>query len=104
MRYPVPKGLIMKKLTAIITFSLSLFLVGCSNDSDSKTPASEKPIGKGVLPPAYLTIKGGKACLGTKKMGTWNAVCIPKAKPAQCTDDSWDNLQSLKGTDRPAPC
>lgn len=94
----------MLKLTTILACSMTLFLIGCSNDSDSQTPASQKPIGKGVLPPAYLTIKGAKSCLGTKKMGTWDAVCIPATKPSGCSDASWKALQALSGTDRPENC
>lgn len=94
----------MKPIIALTTLCLSIMLVACDSDSKPKPPVTKQPIGKGVLPPAYLTIKDVKPCLGTKKMGTWDAVCIPANKPAQCNDDSWGSLQKLKGADRPDNC
>jgi len=41
--------------------------------------------GGGGRPPAYLSIQGWQDCVGSKDMGSWQAVCVPVEKPADCT-------------------
>lgn len=56
------------------------------NNNDSKQNA---------LPPAYLSVKGFKNCLGTKNMGTWQSYCLPETKPQSCDNDAWSQLSSM---------
>jgi hypothetical protein len=57
-----------------------------------------------LLPPKYLSVKDFKQCLATKNMGTWEAWCLPKTKPDDCPDDSWQELNGFTGHDRIQDC
>lgn len=89
--------------TTVLLLASTLLLMGCGNDNKPQTTPPKK-VGAQVLPPAYLTIKGSKNCMGTKSMGNWKSVCIPKAQPKDCEKDSWNKLNALQGTDRPPAC
>ncbi len=49
-----------------------------------------------VLPPEYLSVDGYQICLQTKDNGSWQSWCMPKEKPAGCSDDSWAKLSQMK--------
>ena len=52
-----------------------------------------------MLPPKYLSIEGHKDCMGTKDMGSWQAVCIHRVQPKKCRNEAWKLLNELRGTD-----
>jgi hypothetical protein len=58
----------------------------------------------GALPPQYLSITNFKQCLASKNMGTWQAWCMPTAKPETCPNDSWNQLSNLSGKNRLPAC
>jgi hypothetical protein len=49
-----------------------------------------------ALPPEHLRIPGHRDCLSETSMGTWNALCIPDAKPEACVEGSWAALGKLQ--------
>ncbi|MCF6765353.1 LysM peptidoglycan-binding domain-containing protein [Thiotrichales bacterium 19S3-7] len=58
-------------------------------------PIKSVPESKQALPPAYLSVKGFKACLSEKSMGSWNAYCMPEIKPNLCDEDAWIKLSQM---------
>jgi hypothetical protein len=81
------------KLTAYVT--LQEEPTPATNDDARSRPMVG---GQGSLPPAYLKVKGFKACMGEKDMGTWRSICLPSAKPSGCAQSSWQQLQAMKIT------
>lgn len=96
----------MKKL--LLLLPLCLILGACQDQKkDEKTQLAHKQQligGSAVLPPAYLSIAGWKSCIGTKDMGTWKSICVPKAKPAACSEASWKQLTELTGKHKVPDC
>lgn len=72
--------------------------------SQSSHQVSPKPIGQGVLPPAYLQIKNFKDCLSTVNRGTWKAWCLPASRPKACSAASWKQLQDSSSSDGLSSC
>ena len=58
----------------------------------------------GSLPPKYLKVEGHKDCMGTKDMGSWQAICLHLIQPEKCKDDAWTQLKGLTGTDEVLQC
>jgi hypothetical protein len=57
-----------------------------------------------VLPPKYLSIKGFKSCLDTKTVANAEFYCMPSDQPKNCSDQAWEKLNNLKGTDKIPSC
>ena len=51
----------------------------------------------GSLPPAYLSVPNVRDCLGSRFVGTYSIVCIPKTMPAACDAVSWVFLFCIMG-------
>ena len=61
----------------------------------SDSSLTSEPIGKDVLPPAYLQVNQFKDCLSQADRGTWKAWCMPANRPEHCPAASWKQLQAL---------
>ena len=57
-----------------------------------------------LTPPKYLSIPHVRQCLSEKSAGSYNTVCLPAARPAQCPKSSWRALYRLDGDERPPGC
>lgn len=45
-----------------------------------------------MLPPKYLSVPHWQRCVSTKTRGTAQFVCLPRAKPMNCSNESWERL------------
>ena len=85
-------------------FGFSAFvLAGTLSFAVGPAAASEDDL-LGVTPPKYLSIKGYRACAGTKEDGFMQSVCLPGNRPENCDEDIWKQLQSLRETDALPKC
>ncbi|HAG62073.1 MAG TPA: hypothetical protein DCL40_04125 [Coxiellaceae bacterium] len=72
--------------------------------SQSGQQSSARPVGQGVLPPAYLKVKNFKDCLSTVSRSTWKAWCMPASRPKACPAASWKQLQGSSASDGLSSC
>ena len=42
--------------------------------------------------------------MGTKDMGSWQAICLHLIQPEKCKDDAWTQLKGLTKTDEVLQC
>ena len=66
------------------------------DDKIKSSDMSQKMTSSKVLPPAYLSVPGFKACLETQDKGAWQLWCLPQKKPEKCSDDSWQQLSKMQ--------
>lgn len=57
-----------------------------------------------VQAPQYLSIPNFQQCLSKQSMGSYDAVCMPAARPAQCPAASWRSLRRLSGDQKVPVC
>lgn len=64
------------------------------------------PLGsaEAVQAPQYLSIPSFQQCLSTQTMGSYDAVCLPMARPKQCPTASWRALRRLSGDQKMPHC
>ncbi len=92
----------MKKL--LLLLPLVILLGACDDQHKQKISNKQVIGGNAVLPPKYLSIDGWQKCIGKKDMGTWKAICMPKSKPAACSDNAWKQFTGLTGKDKVPDC
>jgi hypothetical protein len=57
-----------------------------------------------ALPPKYLAVPHWRQCLSQQSMGSYDIVCLPAGRPAECPQSSWRALNRLHEEQRPPPC
>ena len=57
-----------------------------------------------ALPPKYLAVPHFQQCLSSQSAGSYNTVCLPAARPAQCPRASWQDLGRLEGRQKVPRC
>jgi hypothetical protein len=57
-----------------------------------------------ALPPKYLAVPHWRQCASQQSMGSYDIVCLPAGRPAQCPQSSWLALNRLEDDQRPPPC
>ena len=57
-----------------------------------------------VLPPKYLDVPDFQQCLSKQSAGSYDTVCLPAARPAQCPKSSWRALSRLSGDQKMPRC
>ncbi len=57
-----------------------------------------------VVPPRYLSVPNFQQCLSQQSRGTYDIVCLPAARPAQCPAASWKALRRLSGDQKVPRC
>ena len=90
----------MYKLISLI--STIAFLGGCIETTQHKMPVEDKTqkSNKQMLPPKYISIDGFKACLDTQTKGLAVFYCMPDAKPHAYSNESWEQLNNLDGSEK----
>lgn len=57
-----------------------------------------------VLPPKYLSVLDFQQCISKQSAGSYDTVCLPVARPAQCPKSSWRELSQLSGGQKVPRC
>ena len=93
---PHNKRLLIAGLLALLA------LQGCQQATPPVAPSGTSALT--ALPPAYLQVTDFQRCLGEQTVETHRQWCLPVARPAQCPEASWLQLNQLQGRDRVPAC